>query len=95
MEIDHKLLLTVIMPLLLLPLGPVQGDESWQLNRLLKPDANALLEESNGSVFIYDGLFESDIDFALTDQFHRMESMMFIRTKVIADGEVEEADDCS
>ena len=94
MDIDRKSCV-VAFPLFLASIVQVHGDESWQLKRLLDPDHQELIQESNGTVFIYDGLFDSDIEFALTDQFHRIESMMFIRTKSISDGEVEQEDDCS
>lgn len=95
MDIDHKFFFVVALPFLLAFTGQVHSEESWQLKRLLHPDNEDLTKESKGSVFIYDGLYETDIEFALTNHFHRIESMMFIRTKVVTDGEVEEVDDCS
>lgn len=95
MDIDRTSFNVVALPLFLAFSGQVHSDKPWQLKRLLQPDNQDLLQESRGSVFIYDGLYETDIEFALTNQFHRIENMMFIRNKIIKEGKVEEVDDCS
>lgn len=57
------------------------GSEEWQQRRLFTPSPNELQQEAAGRIFIYDGMMETDLDRALDDQFQRLESMMFIRTK--------------
>ena len=76
----------------------------FQLDQLLDPSEEQLQMESDGQVFIYDGLKESDIMLALDQQAHRMQSMMFINViwtdesgKPIVDpytGQVVADDDC-
>jgi len=77
-----------------LPINIAFGDGSWQLNRLIQPQKEHLNQEAKGLVFIYDVLFERDVETALNTNFGRIDNMMFIRTKVIVEGEVEETDDC-
>lgn len=94
MDSKQQILAVCLMVLLLGPVMPAFGYESWQLNRLLHPQLEHLNQEAEGLIFIYDGLYDEDIESALTSHFHRIDNMMFIRTKVIVDGEVEEMDDC-
>ena len=79
----------------------VTGSSVWasnhnsaQLQRLLNPQAYHISMEENGSVYIYDGLYDSDVELALDQQFHRVDHMMFVRTRVVENGEVFETDDC-
>ena len=62
--------------------------EDWQLERLFEPDDNQLRQERNGMVFIYDGMKSSDIERVMTEQFDRLQSMMFTGT-IITDEEGE------
>ena len=50
----------------------------FQLGQLIDPSEEQLNMESEGQVFIYDGLKDSDITLALDTQLHRMQSMMFV-----------------
>ena len=70
--------------------------EDWQLAMLFDPSAAQLKIEDRGRVFIYDGIKSTDVQRVMDSQFHRLDSMMFIRTQsVSADGDVEsEDDDC-
>ena len=74
------------------------GSEQWQKRRLFAPTPSELQQETAGRIVIYDGLTEVDLDRALDDQFQRLESMMFIRTKrPLPGGDVaayEDDDDC-
>jgi len=70
------------------------GSEEWQQRRLFTPSPNELQREAAGRIFIYDGMMEADLDRALDDQFQRLESMMFIRTKrQLPEGDVVAYDD--
>ena len=70
------------------------GSEGWQQRRLFTPSPNELQQEAAGRIFIYDGMMEADLDHALDDQFQRLESMMFIRTKrQLPEGEIVAYDD--
>ena len=70
--------------------------EEWQLAMLFDPSAGQLKVEERGRVFIYEGIKSTDVQRVLDSQFHRLDSMMFIRTKFVnKDGNVEsEDDDC-
>lgn len=54
--------------------------EQWQLTRLFSPTENDLKNEAKGKIFIYSGLKDIEVDRALDQNFHRMQSMMFIKT---------------
>jgi hypothetical protein len=70
------------------------GSEQWQQRRLLEPTPAELAGEQSGRVFIYDGVRDTTVDRALDEQFDRIQSMMFIRTKQTnPEGEVVEYDD--
>ena len=70
------------------------GSEQWQKRRLFDPTPAELAQEAEGRVFIYDGLSDTAVDQALSEQFDRMQHMMFIRTKVTSPtGDVID-DDC-
>jgi hypothetical protein len=76
----------------------------FQLDQLLNPGAEQLQMEKEGTVFIYDGIKDSDIRLALDTQPQRMASMMFINViwtdetgKPLTDpytGEMVADDDC-
>jgi hypothetical protein len=73
------------------------GSEEWQQRRLFNPTPNELQQESTGRIFIYDGVKEADVERAMDDEFQRIESMMFIRTKRLSpegDTVAYEDDDC-
>ena len=57
--------------------------------RLFEPIEAELRAEADGRIYIYDGLREIDIAHAMDQEFDRVESMMFIRTRLTDDsGEV-------
>jgi hypothetical protein len=71
-------------------------NEDWQLAMLFDPLAAQLKVEERGRVFIYDGIKSTDVQRVMDSQFHRLDSMMFVRTQYVsADGDVKsEDDDC-
>lgn len=52
-----------------------------ELRRLFEPTPAELRGEASGDVYIYDGLKDSDVARAMTEEFDRVDSMMFIRVK--------------
>ncbi len=57
--------------------------------RLFEPTPAELQAERAGRIYIYDGVRDVDVARALDEEFDRVESMMFIRTRVTDDaGEV-------
>ena len=60
-----------------------------ELRRLFAPTPAELAAETAGRIYIYEGLRDTDVERALQEEFERVGSMMFIRTKVTDDsGEV-------
>lgn len=47
-----------------------------------------------GIVYIYDGLYEADVQVALDPQRHRIDYRMFVLTRLDKNSEVSEMDDC-
>lgn len=76
---------------------PDQNLHGWQVRRLMQPSATELKKEHGGSVYIYDGLAEHEVDLALDAHFERIEHMMFIGTVRAGPdgGTVLESDGCS
>ena len=69
-------------------------NEDWQLAMLFDPSEAQLKVEERGRVFIYDGIKSTDVQRVMDSQFHRLDSMMFIRTKIVNnDGKAESKDD--
>lgn len=69
-------------------------DGDWQLEMIHDPSAAQIKVEERGRVYIYDGLYESDVKLAMDTQFDRVDNMMFVRTKVeTPQGEIETEDD--
>jgi hypothetical protein len=56
-----------------------------ELRRLFAPAPAELASETAGRIYIYDGLRDTDVERALDEEFERVDSMMFIRTKVTDD----------
>lgn len=81
-----------------------QTIDSYQQNALFQPSNNQLVRESQGLVYIYDGLTDKTIDKAMDGQPDRIKSMMFVNTKLTDEngnllrdaetGEILEDDDC-
>jgi len=79
--------------LVLAPLA-VGAEDRFQMNALLKPSPSQLQAEARGRVMIYDGLDEEVVEYALDEQFGRIENMMFTRTRhTEPDGDVVVEDD--
>lgn len=79
--------------------------DNWQQNRLLAPTAAQRAQEERGTVVIYQGLRDVEVEKALDAAFDRLEYMMFVDTVVTDEngepvtdpqsGEVvTESDDC-
>ncbi|MFO7541937.1 MAG: hypothetical protein R6W97_03870 [Thiobacillus sp.] len=60
---------------------PDQNLHDWQVRRLMQPLPHELKKELDGSVYIYDGLTEKEVEVALDAHFGRVQHMMFIGTK--------------
>ncbi|NNF96577.1 MAG: hypothetical protein HKM94_06615 [Halobacteria archaeon] len=93
MRISHKIyaLSGPILILLHTFFVPVQADEvdqvamaidNWQYNRLFNPSPVDREAESQGAVFIYDGLTDVTVKQALDQHFGRIQNMMFTRTVI-------------
>lgn len=52
----------------------------WQVRRLMQPSPYELKKERSGSVYIYDGLTEREVETALDTNFDRIQHMMFMGT---------------
>ena len=77
-------------------LGPVQAYDQYQYKMLLNPTEKMLEAESRGYIMIYDGLENRVVEKAMTEQFDRIENMMFVGTRYLQEnGELlYEEDDC-
>jgi hypothetical protein len=56
--------------------------DNWQLRRLMSPTADELAREARGEVMLYDGLTDKQVDAAMSANFDRIGSMMFLGTIV-------------
>lgn len=66
-----------------------------QLERLHNPSQALSDKESFGRITIYDGVAVTEVDRAMDEQFDRIDSMMFVRTKhPVDDGSYVEDSDC-
>lgn len=61
-------------------LDPDKALHEWRMQRLMEPSPRDLEKERKGSVYIYDGLTEREVDDALETQFARIQNMMFVGT---------------
>ena len=62
--------------------------------RLFEPTEAERAAEAEGRIYIYDGLTDRDVQRALDDEFERVDSMMFIRTrKTDEDGRIKRDED--
>lgn len=86
------------LALLLSAPSPGADVSDYELRRLMDPTEAELARERNGRIYIYEGLRDIDIEQAMSDEFDRVEHMMFIRTRktdgkgeVVRDAETGEA----
>lgn len=61
-------------------LDPDKALHDWQVRRLMQPSQRELEKEEKGSVYVYDGLREQEVDAALNTHFSRIQNMMFVGT---------------
>ena len=59
--------------------------DNWQLRRLMNPTADELAREARGEVVMYDGLTDKQVDTAMSANFGRIRSMMFMGTIITDD----------
>ena len=59
---------------------PDRALRDWQVRRLMQPSPYELKKERRGSVYIYDGLTEREVETALDTNFDRIQHMMFMGT---------------
>ncbi len=55
-----------------------------ELRRLFDPTPAELRAEQSGRIYIYEGLRETDVARAMTEEFDRVDSMMFVRMQRVA-----------
>ncbi len=80
--------LAIAVPGLGMAQDPDQALHDWQVRRLMQPLPHELKKERSGSVYIYDGLTELEVDTSLNVHFDRIPYMMFVGTvKTDAQGE--------
>ena len=58
-----------------------QAEDTYQYEVLLNPGQEVLEAEMRGYVMIYDGLDNYLVERAMTEQFGRIENMMFVRIR--------------
>ena len=66
---------------------PLHMIRDLQLARLFHPTANTLEAEQQGRVHTYSGLYDTDVERAMDEQFDRIDAMVFVRTVVTANNE--------
>lgn len=62
--------------------APAQAANAWQEQQLHAPAPGQLERERTGQVTIYTGFTDVQVAQAMTEQFDRVESMMFVNTVV-------------
>mgnify|MGYP003493296439 FL=1 len=87
-----RVLMMGVLALAVPGLGMAQDPDAalhdWQVRRLMQPLPHELKKERSGSVYIYDGLTEREVETALDAHFNRIQYMMFVGTvKTDARGE--------
>jgi len=87
---------TILAACVLLSPIPLLAADDYQDTVLFSPSPGILLAEAKGRIMIYDGLENETVELAMSEQFNRIENMMFVRTQYIQeDGDYEvEEDGC-
>ncbi len=89
----HRIILIAALATPFAATNALAGD--FQQETLFNPGKFQLQAEDNGRVMIYDRMDNETVELAMTEQFDRIENMMFIRTQyALEDGGFEETDDC-
>ena len=84
----------VICLLALLSSGLAGAADRYQYKVLFNPAEHVLNAEQRGRIMIYDGLENELVERAMTEQYDRIENMMFVRTRFEQpDGSFEVEDD--
>lgn len=65
--------------------GTSNAYDKYQYTVLFDPTEDMLEAEERGRIMIYDGLENKVVEQAMTEQFDRIENMMFVRTRHIQD----------
>lgn len=73
--------LVAILCLIMATTAVAEDVRDIELRRLFDPTEAELASETDGRIYIYDGLTDVDVQRALNEEFDRVENMMFIRTK--------------
>jgi hypothetical protein len=89
MKSSRRMFAAVVLGTLAMASLPVQAADQdadkalhdWQVRRLTQPLPQELAKERSGSVYVYDGLTDREVDAALTGYFERIQYMMFVGTK--------------
>ncbi len=83
-----------LLPAGLILSNPLLALNEFQSQQLFKPSVSQLLAEEKGKVMIYDRVDENTIDSVMTNQFDRIDNMMFVRIQFINEsGETEVFED--
>lgn len=75
------IVLGILLNLKLQDAMAVGDGPDWALKQLHNPSSALLAQEARGQVTIFDGLPVDEVDRALDQQFGRIDSMMFVRTR--------------
>lgn len=72
-----------------------EASDDFSLTRLQDPSLDLLKREEQMRITIFDGVEVTEVERALDEQFERIDSMMFVRTRhPQPDGEYDVDDDC-
>jgi len=80
-RLTKKCICSILVGLWLPAFATAQADDDYQHRMLLSPSAEMLDAEKQGYIMIYDGLENRVVERAMTEQFDRIENMMFVGTR--------------